>query len=63
MLTDVELSDGSWAPLLGPVPKFSRTPIGVRSSAPTIGQDNAAILDELGIDEARRRALREAGVI
>jgi formyl-CoA transferase len=63
MLTDIELSDGSRAPLLGPVPKFSRTPIGVRSGAPTIGQDNASILDELGIDDARRRALREAGVI
>ena len=63
MLQDVVLSDGTRVPLLGPVPKFSRTPTTIRSVAPPLGQDNAALLRELGVDEARQKALEERGVL
>ena len=63
MLQDVELSDGSRVPLLGPVAKFSRTPTSIRSPAPTVGQDNEALLDELGVEGARQRDLKNRGVI
>ena len=63
MLQEVVLSDGTRVPLLGPVPKFSRTPTSIRSPAPPIGQDNAALLRELGVDAARQRELEERGVL
>ena len=63
MLQDVTLADGSQAPLLGPVAKFSRTPTRIRSAAPAVGRDNAQVLDEVGVDAARQRELRERGVL
>jgi formyl-CoA transferase len=63
MLQPTRQSDGSLAPIVGPAAKFSRTPTAVRSGAPGLGADNDAILAELGISEAERHRLREAGVI
>jgi len=63
MLVETELEDGSRAPLVGPVAKFSRTPTGVRGGAPALGSDTDAILEELGLDAAARSELRERGVI
>lgn len=63
MLQEVELSDGNRVPLLGPVAKFSRTPTSIRSPAPTLGQDNEALLLELGVDEARQRELKDRGIV
>jgi formyl-CoA transferase len=63
MLQEVELSDGSRVPLLGSVPKFSRTPTAIRSAAPRLGQDNTALLRELGVDAARQRDLEARGVL
>jgi formyl-CoA transferase len=63
MLQEVELEDGSRAPLVGPAAKFSRTPTRVRSAAPALGRDNDAILGELGIGADERERLRREGVI
>ena len=63
MLQEVELSDGTRVPLLGSVPKFSRTPTAIRSPAPPVGQDNVALLRELGVDEQRQRELEARGVL
>ncbi len=63
MLQEVELSDGTRVPLLGPVPKFSRTPTAIRSAAPPVGRDNAALLRELGVDEQQQRGLEARGVL
>ncbi len=63
MLQPVQLEDGSTAPIVGPAAKFSRTPTRVRTGARGLGEDNDAILAELGLDEAARRKLRESGIV
>ncbi len=63
MLQDVTLADGSQAPLLGPVAKFSRTPTRIRSAAAPVGRDNAQVLKDMGMDAARQRELHERGVL
>jgi formyl-CoA transferase len=57
------IEDGSIATLNGPVAKFSRTPTRVRTGAPAVGSHNDEILAEIGIDEAARKRLKDAGVI
>jgi crotonobetainyl-CoA:carnitine CoA-transferase CaiB-like acyl-CoA transferase len=48
----------------GIVPKLSGTPGRVRRAARwTVGADTDAVLGDLGIDEAQRAQLREAGVV
>ncbi len=45
-------------------PKLSKTPGAIRSIAPqTVGQDNAAVYGEIGIDAAEIEAMRSAGII
>ena len=63
MLQNVTFADGSSAPITGPAAKFSRTPTRIRAAAPELGQHTDEILAEIGIDQARRDALAEAGVI
>ena len=63
MLQTVELENGQRAPVVGPAPKLSRTPVRVRSAAPALGAHTDAVLQELGLGEAERTALRERGVI
>ena len=63
MLEEIELEDGSIAPLVGPAAKFSRTPARIRSAAPTLGRDNHDILKELGLEENAIDSLRRQGVI
>ena len=47
MLQDMELHNGTRAPITGPAAKFSRTPTRVRSGAPAPGADTAEVLAEL----------------
>lgn len=63
MLVPTKLTDGSVAPIVGPAAKFSRTRTTVRLPAPTVGQHTDELLDQLGYDDSRRAALRDAGVI
>jgi formyl-CoA transferase len=63
VLQPAKIEDGSVAIHTGPVAKFSRTPTRVRSGAPSIGQHNDEILDEIGIDAASRKRLKEKRVI
>lgn len=44
-------------------PRFSRTPSEVRGSPASPGQHSAEVLADCGIDEARARALMDAGVV
>jgi formyl-CoA transferase len=59
----VEQSDGSSVPITGPAAKFSRTPTRVRTGAAALGAHTDEVLAELGYDAARRRRLRDEGVV
>jgi len=48
MLQEVELEDGTIAPIVGPAAKFSRTPTTVRSAAAELGAHTQEILSEFG---------------
>ena len=63
MLQPTRLEDGKMAPITGPSAKFSRTPTRVRTGAPGLGEHNADILAEIGIDAAAMRKLEEGGVV
>ncbi|MDA7947014.1 MAG: CoA transferase [Hyphomicrobiaceae bacterium] len=61
----VELPDddiGS-APMHNIVPRLSETPGGFRRPAPGIGADTDDLLEEIGVDQTERAALRSAGII
>ena len=63
MLEEVELEDGSSAPLVGPAAKFSRTPGRIRGAAPVLGRDNQRILSDLGLEETEIAALMKERII
>jgi formyl-CoA transferase len=48
MLQEIELEDGSVAPIVGPAAKFSRTPTKIRSAAAALGAHTQEILSEIG---------------
>jgi alpha-methylacyl-CoA racemase len=54
--------DVEGAAMPAPAPRFSATQGGV-GAIPDIGADTAALLDDLGYDEAARKKLRQAGAI
>jgi crotonobetainyl-CoA:carnitine CoA-transferase CaiB-like acyl-CoA transferase len=45
------------------VPRLSSTPAAIRSPAPALGQHNAEILSEVGVDAVELERLREEGVV
>ena len=63
MLQPVRQMDGTEAPITGPAAKFSRTPVHVRTAAAALGAHTDEILEELGLDAAERKALRDSGVV
>lgn len=63
MLIDTELTNGATVPLVGPAAKFSRTPVTIRRAAPSLGQDNANILSDLGYTAEEQQSLLNLGVI
>jgi len=63
MLQEVELADGSGAPITGPAVKFSRTPTRIRNRAPVKGENNEEVLSSLGYSSEQIAELREHGVI
>ena len=63
MLQEVELSDGSSAPITGPAVKFSRTPTTIRNRAPAQGENNEDVLTSLGYSSEQIAELKEHGVI
>jgi formyl-CoA transferase len=63
MLQTVVLENGEAAPVVGPAAKLSRTPVRVRTAAPALGAHTDEILSEIGLDDAARARLRDAGVI
>ncbi len=46
-----------------PAARFDQTPSAIRRHAPSLGEHNAELLEELGYNEQRRQQLIDAGVI
>jgi formyl-CoA transferase len=63
MLQQVELEDGTRAPVVGPPVKYSRTPLRVARGAPALGAHSDEILAELGLDPASIARLRADGIV
>lgn len=63
MLQSLNFEGAGEVPLTGPAAKFSRTPTSVRTPASGSGQDNEAVLAELGLDPAEIAALRARGAL
>jgi formyl-CoA transferase len=63
MLQDTPQLDGSFAPIVGPAAKFSRTPTRVRSGAPALGAQNGEILQGIGLSSEEIEVLQEKKVI
>ena len=49
--------------MAGPMIQMSETPLSIQGPSPTLGQHTDDVLHELGYDDARIEALREAGVL
>lgn len=62
-ITAVPHQSGNEIKLTNPAIKYSRTPIRVRNPAPMLGQHTDEVLEEAGISEEERDALRKNGII
>jgi len=63
MLLTHTTREGTQLTVPGIVPKLSKTPGRIRSSAPRLGEDTDAVLAEAGLSEQQIALLRERGVI
>jgi crotonobetainyl-CoA:carnitine CoA-transferase CaiB-like acyl-CoA transferase len=63
--TVTQMQDPDFGPLTtyGPCPKFSVSRTRIRASAPRMGQHNAEVYGDLGLDPAALDALKAAGVV
>lgn len=63
MILERKLADGRCIAVPGIVPKLSRTPGQVTNLGPELGEQTAAILQRLGVNDVDISALQERGVI
>ncbi|QTF92181.1 CoA transferase [Halomonas sp. BM-2019] len=63
MIQTITRPDGKPLKVPGVLPRLSATPGRLGEGGPALGQHTEAVLDELGIDEATRTRLRDAGII
>ena len=63
MLLEQHTRDGHTLEVPGIVPKLMGTPGAVRSSAPKLGDDTDAVLDELGLSKDEIAALRARNIV
>jgi formyl-CoA transferase len=63
MLERVTSADGLSVEVPGIVPKLSATPGGITRRAPTLGEDTAAVLREVGVTDEQLAQLKARGVI
>jgi CoA:oxalate CoA-transferase len=59
---DVELAGGATVPMAGPALRLAATPAQPGARPPLLGEDDEAVLTELGYSDARLAALRAAGI-
>jgi formyl-CoA transferase len=63
MIVDSTLADGTPVQVPGVLPKLNATPGTIRTLAPELGQHTDEVLATLGLDDAKRAALRARGII
>ncbi|WP_151704211.1 CaiB/BaiF CoA transferase family protein [Nitrincola alkalilacustris] len=63
MIQTIARPNGKPLKVPGVLPKLSATPGRIGSAGPALGQHTDEVLDELGIDQATRDKLRQAGII
>jgi formyl-CoA transferase len=63
MIQRVTTRDGYELDVPGIVPKLSATPGSIRSTAPRLGEDTAAVLDRCGVSPERQQSLAARKVI
>ncbi len=63
MILNINTRDGYKVDVPGIVPKLSATPGGIRSTAPRLGEDTAAVLEKAGLKPETLADLRAKGVI
>jgi formyl-CoA transferase len=63
MILNITTRDGTAVDVPGIVPKLSATPGGIRSTAPRLGEDTAAVLQRAGLKPETIADLRAKGVI
>ncbi len=63
MILNITTRDGTPVDVPGIVPKLSATPGGIRSTAPRLGEDTAAVLQRAGLKPETIADLRARGVI
>jgi CoA:oxalate CoA-transferase len=62
MTHDVELAGGPAVPMAGPALRLAGTPARPGGRSPELGEDDAAVLAELGYSAADVAELRAAGI-
>ncbi len=63
LVADYPDSEMGQFPMHHVVPRLGGTPASIRTPAPSIGQHNRALLNELGIDDAAYAALKAEGAV
>lgn len=63
MILNITTRDGTAVDVPGIVPKLSATPGGIRSTAPRLGEDTAAVLQRAGLKAETIADLRARGII
>ena len=63
IIVDSTLADGTPVQVPGVLPKLNATPGTIRTLAPALGQHTDEVLATLGLDDAKRAALRARGII
>jgi formyl-CoA transferase len=62
-IQSVRQPSGAEIKMEGPAAKMSRTPVRIRRAAPQCGMDTDEVLEAAGFDLARRRQLKDQGII
>ncbi len=63
MIVSVTTADGLTVEMPGIVPKLSETPGTITRRSPTLGEDTAAVLREIGVTDEQWAELRRRGVV
>jgi crotonobetainyl-CoA:carnitine CoA-transferase CaiB-like acyl-CoA transferase len=63
MIQTINLPSGKTLKVPAVLPKLSDTPGRINSAGPVLGEHTDEVLSAIGIDEAKRKCLRQRGII